>query len=104
MSFYHTDLLLEAGNFLNTAKSENDISEILVKYINSVLNSDVICFYQKDETNKKLKLKIKRGFQEVPEYFQVESELSDFLSDSKELVCLNSRKKSPFLELLLTNS
>ncbi len=104
MSFDHTNLLLEAGNLLNNAKSENEITEILVKYVSSALQPDLICFYQNQKSTKNYKLTTKRGFQEVPDILQNKSELSIFLSESKELVCLNSRKNSPFKELLLTNS
>lgn len=104
MSVFYADLLLEAGSLLGKAKLENEIFEILIEYVNSALQPDLSCLYIKDKTNSKLKLKLKRGFPKVPVFLQTETELSFFLSESKELVCLNSRKQSPFEELLLTET
>lgn len=104
MNFLSTDLLLEAGVLLGKAKTKNDIFEILIEYGSSGLQPDLICFYLKYKSDTSMKLKLKRGFQKVPDILQKETELSCFLSESKELVCLNTRKQSPFEKLLLTES
>lgn len=104
MSFYYTDLLLEAGDLLNRAVTENDIFEIIIEYVNSALKPDLSCFYLNNKSNKNSKLLLKRGFSDAPVTLRKDSELSGFLSESKELVCLNSRKQSPFKDLLLTES
>ena len=104
MSFYYTDLLLEAGGLLSRAVTENDIFEILIEYANTALHPDLSCFYLKDKSKPNMKLVLKRGFSEAPNILKNDSELSIFLSESKELVCLNTRKQSPFEDLLLTES
>ena len=104
MGVFYADLLLEAGSLLGKAKIENDIFEILIEYVNSALQPDLSCLYIKNKINSRMKLRLKRGFPKVPAFLQSETELSIFLSESKELVCLNSRKQSPFQELLLTET
>jgi len=104
MSFYYTDLLLEAGNLLNRASTEYEIFEILIEYVTTALNPDLSCIYLNDKSNTNMKLLLKRGFSDAPVILRKNSELSGFLSESKELVCLNTRKLSPFEDLLLTES
>ena len=104
MSFNYTDLLLEAGNLLGKAKTKINVSEILIEYVNSGLQPDLSCFYIKEKSKNQIKLIIKRGFPKVPEIFQNKSELFGFLFESKEVVCLNTRKESPFQEILLNES
>lgn len=104
MSFYYTDLLLEAGNLLGEAKTANDIFETLIEYVNSALKPDLSCFYVNNTSDTSMKLKLKRGFTDAPDILQKESELLCFLLESRELLCLNSRKISPFEELLLNDS
>ncbi len=104
MSFYYTDLLLEAGGLLVKAKTETDIFEILIEYANTALHPDLTCFYLKDETNTRLKIDLKRGFPKVPENIHQKTELVSFLSESKKLVCINTQKQSPFEKILLTST
>ncbi len=104
MVYNYTDLLLEAGSLLGKAKTDNDVFEILIEYANNALKPDLSCLYIKDTTDTKMKLKLKRGFPNVPDFLQRQTELSNFLSESKKLVCLNSRKQSPFKDLLLTEN
>ena len=104
MSFNFTDLLLEAGNLVSNAETDKDICEILIEYINSAIQPDLSCFYIKDKSDKQMKLEIKKGFLTAPDVIVKESELLTFLSESKEVVCLNSKKMSPFKDLLLNDS
>jgi len=105
MNTAYTDLLLEAGILVNNAVSVDALSNILVEYANSGLNPDLLCLYRyENEFNPNMRLKINRGFAEVPETLYNGSELVSFLFESKKLVCLNTLKKSPFEELLLSNN
>jgi len=104
MSLNYTDLLLEAGHLLGKAKTKNTISEILIEYVNSGLQPDLSCFYVQEKSKDQMKLIIKRGFLEAPKIFQNKSELFSFLFESKEVACLNTRKESPFQEILLNES
>ncbi len=104
MSVAHTNLLLEAGILVNKAVSVEEISNILVEYANSGLKPDLICLYQyKNPNDSNMKLGIKRGFASPPEYILHESELFSFLLESQELVCLNTLKKSPFEDMILSD-
>jgi transcriptional regulator with GAF, ATPase, and Fis domain len=103
MSSHYTDLLLEAGDLITKADTKDDIFEILIEYVNSALHPDLSCFYANNNSNTKMSLIIKRGFPEIPVIKYNNSELMSFLKESQELVCLNSRKQSPFEELLLTD-
>ena len=102
MRFNNTDLLLEAGNLFHKAKSDKEFYETIVEYANSALQPDLCCFYLYEKLNNSLKLTIKKGFAAVPKILSGQSELVIFLEESKELVCLNTRKQSPFSELLLS--
>lgn len=104
MSFFYTDLLMEAGDLLAKASTENDIFEILIEYANTALKPDLSCFYLKDRTNTMLELNLKRGFPKVPQNLQNKTDLLSFLSESQELACINSQKQSPFEELLLSEA
>ena len=105
MNTAYTDLLLEAGILVNNAVSIEELSNILVEYANSGLNPDLLCLYQyENASNPNMRLKVKRGFGGVPETLHNGSELVSFLFESKKLVCLNTFKKSPFEELLLSNN
>jgi hypothetical protein len=104
MSSSDIDYLLEAGDLLSKSKSLNDAIEIIVEYANSFIQPDLSCFYLNKKANKQLKLFIKKGFLNVPDYLDKNSELILFLTDSQELVCLNNRKESPFNDLLLSES
>jgi len=104
MNTAYTDLLLEAGILVNNAISAQEISNILMEYANSGLNPDLICLYQYENTlNSNMKLVSKRGFMPVPEYLLHDSELFCFLLESQQLVCLNTLKRSPFKELILSD-
>ena len=104
MSFNFTDLLLEAGHLVANAETDKDICEILIEYINSAIKPDLSCFYIKNKSDNQVKLEIKKGFLPAPDVIAKESELLLFLSESKEVVCLNTRKISPFEDLLLNDS
>jgi len=104
MSTAYTDLLLEAGILVNNAISAQEISNILIEYANSGLNPDLICLYQYENTlNSDMKLVSKRGFNPTPEYLLHDSELFCFLLESQQLVCLNTLKRGPFEELILSD-
>jgi hypothetical protein len=104
MSFNFTDLLLEAGDLVRNAETDKDICKILIEYINSAIKPDLSCFYMKDKSDSQMKLDIKKGFLTAPDVITKESELLTFLSESKEVVCLNTRKIGPFEDLLLNDS
>ena len=104
MSFNYTELLLEAGNLFGKAETKENLSEILIEYVNSGLQPDLSCFYIKEKSKNQMKLILKRGFPEVQEIPQDKSELFSFLFESKEVVCLNTRKESPFQGILLNES
>lgn len=100
----YTDLLLEAGKLFHQTKSAKELFEIIVEYSNSALEPDLSCFYLSQTSDNSLKLAIKKGFAAVPGILPEESELVSFLQESRELVCLNTRKRSPFAELLLSET
>lgn len=104
MGFIYTDLLLEAGGLVSNAETNRDICEILIEYINSAIQPDLCCLYIKDNSKNLMKLEIKKGFLTAPGIIKKESELLSFLSESKEVVSLNTKKKSPFDDLLLNDS
>ncbi|MCK5154493.1 MAG: hypothetical protein KAQ93_09070, partial [Spirochaetales bacterium] len=76
----------------------------IVEYTNSALEPDLSCFYLNEESKKSFKLTIKKGFDTVPEILLEQSELVSFLKESQEIVCLNTRKQSPFAGLLLSGN
>ena len=104
MKVSYTDLLLEAGKLFNQTKSAKELFEIIVEYSNSALQPDLCCFYLYQKPDNNLKLTIKKGFAAVPKILSKQSELIEFLEESKEIICLNTRKPSPFAELLLSET
>ncbi len=104
MGIAYSDLLLEAGILVNNAVSVEEISNILVEYANSGLKPDLLCLYQYENTlNSDMQLVSKRGFTPAPEYLLHDSELFCFLLELQQLVCLNTPKKSPFEDILLSD-
>lgn len=104
MSSNYTDLLLEAGKLFHQAESTKELFEIIVEYTNSALQPDLSCFYLNQKPDNNFKLIIKKGFAAAPKILLEQSELVSFLYDSREIVCLNTRKSSPFAELLLSDN
>ncbi len=104
MSTNYTDLLLEAGKLFHHTKSGKEFFEIIVEYTNSALKPDLCCFFLSQKPGNNLKLTIKKGFAETPTFLKEQSELISFLNESGEIVCLNTRKPSPFAELLLSDT
>ena len=104
MSSNYTDLLLEAGKLFHQAESNKELFEIIVEYTNSALQPDLCCFYLNQKSDNNYKLVIKKGFASAPKILMKQSELVSFLHDSREIVCLNTRKPSPFAELLLSDN
>lgn len=100
----YTELLLEAGKLFHQAESARELFEIIVEYSNSALEPDLSCFYRNRTSDNNLKLTIKKGFAAVPKILPEQSELVSFLQESREIVCLNTRKTSPFAELLLSDT
>ena len=104
MKVNYTDLLLEAGRLFHKTESAKELIGIIVEYSNSALQPDLTCLYLNQKSNKDLELIIKKGFDTVPKFLLKKSELVSFLQESREIVCLNSRKQSPFVELLLSDN
>ena len=104
MGVNYTDLLIEAGQLFHQAESNKELFEIIVEYTNSALQPDLSCFYLDHKSDNSLILKIKKGFAAAPKVLMGQSELVSFLQESKEIVCLNTRKPSPFSELLLSDN
>ena len=104
MKVNYTDLLLEAGRLFHQAKSNKELFEIIVEYTNSALQPDLSCFYLNQKSDNSLKLTIKKGFAAVPKILMEQSELVSFLQESEEIICLNTRKPSPFADLLLSDT
>ncbi len=99
----YTQIVLEAGNMIQQAKNRNKIPEIIVECTNSALQPDLCCLYLYSKGSKSFKLSIKKGYTEVPESLPADSEFIQFLNESQELVCLNTRKLSPFQDILLAD-
>ena len=104
MMVNYTDLLLEASKLFHQAETAKNIFEIIVEYSNTALEPDLSCFYLRQKSDNSLKLTIKKGFAAVPKILREQSELVNFLQESGEIVCLNTRKQSPFEELLLSDT
>ncbi|MCK5199785.1 MAG: GAF domain-containing protein [Spirochaetales bacterium] len=104
MKVNYTDLLLEAGRLFHQAKSNKELFEIIVEYTNSALQPALSCFYLNQKSDNSLKLTIKKGFAAVPKILMEQSELVSFLQESEEIICLNTRKPSPFADLLLSDT
>ncbi len=102
MTPQYTKLILEAGTMIHKTKSRIKISEILVECINSALDPDLCCLYSTNKDGSIFKLAIKKGYPSVPDIISSDSEFIQFINESRELVCLNTKKNSPFRDILLT--
>ncbi len=98
-------LLDETVRLCSALARENRLKSlfsILVEQTLDISRSELAGLYIYPEPDKDPELVYKRGWHEIPVKLNRKSELVNFLEDCGEAVVLNSRKPSPFSEVLLT--
>lgn len=97
------DELVRASSLLTAETNFQKLISVLVEQALDITHSDAagLYLYSVEDRDEALRLAYRRGRAELPSTIERRSELVEFVDECDEAVVLLSRRKSPFLSVLL---